>query len=99
MARLMAITFPRLGTQPTIPIVRRVLDRPGENCQTAGLAWKAYGQPWSRAQPGEEAASAASTRKLLVDPTQSYRLLQARNASQRSFRTGSVLRVCCYLVS
>ena len=89
MARLMAIMFPRLGRQPTIPIVRRVIGRPGENCQTADLPWKAWGQPWGRAQLGEEAASAESTRKFLVDPTQSYRLLQARNASQRSSRTGT----------
>ena len=85
----MAIMFPRLGRQPTIPTVRRVIGRPGENCQTADLPWKAWGQPWGRAQLGEEAASAESTRKFLVHPTQSYRLLQARKASQRSSLLGS----------
>jgi hypothetical protein len=44
----------------------------------------AYGQPWRRTQLGKEVATAESTRKFLVHPTQSYRLLQARNASQRS---------------
>jgi hypothetical protein len=95
VARLMAIMFPRLGRQPTIPIVHRVSGRRGENSQTADPPWKAWGQPWRRAQLGEQVASAASTPKLLVDPTQSYRLLEARNASQRSSRWGSVLNVCC----
>jgi predicted GIY-YIG superfamily endonuclease len=44
----------------------------------------AYGPPQRRAQLGEEVASAESTRKFLIDPTQSYRLLQASNARQRS---------------